>query len=366
MWRNKFKTLCISIIFVLFIFIGIGYSYLSSNLSMNTNVNVSKYVRRFNLVEEIAKDAVVDNIASAYVVSETGIDFSQISSDTNGKGIYLLASTSDDANPIYYYRGAVDNNNVKFANFCWKIVRTTETGGVKLIYNGIPNSDGYCTNTTGGSTSIGNGSYSFNKVKSDNAYVGYMYGTIGASTYEESHKNVNSSMAKTQVDTWYETNMTSYTSKLEDTIWCNDRSFYSGTGIGTVDTFYSAFSRLSVNKSPSLQCLNDNDKFTVRSGNGNGVLTYPVALLTADEAVYAGAVMDVENTSYYLYTNFYSWLMTPAFSKDSSAHGFALRPEGFVSTNYIYNVMGLRPTVSLIPKVVASGDGTSTSPYIIY
>ena len=84
----------------------------------------------------IKSSSVMDNISSTYVSSDSGIDFANPSSDTNGKGVYMLSSTKDDLYPIYYYRGAVNNNNVLFANFCWKIVRTTETGGIKLIYNG--------------------------------------------------------------------------------------------------------------------------------------------------------------------------------------------------------------------------------------
>ena len=105
---------------------------------------------------------------------DTDIDFAKISSDTNGKGIYMRSGTEDEANPIYYYRGAVDNNNLLFANFCWKIVRTTETGGIKLIYNGLPN-NGTCNNT-GDSTQIGTSA--FNTPNNSPAYVGYMYGTV--------------------------------------------------------------------------------------------------------------------------------------------------------------------------------------------
>ena len=50
------------------------------------------------------------------------VDFGNKSSDSNGKGLYILPGTENDTYPIYYYRGAVDNNNVLFANFCWKIV----------------------------------------------------------------------------------------------------------------------------------------------------------------------------------------------------------------------------------------------------
>ena len=106
------------------------------------------------LAKIMAKNAYLDNGKSEYVNSCSGVKFNAISSNTNGKGIYEIASTKNDEYPIYYYRGAVDNNNVKFAGFCWKAIRTTDTGGVKMIYNGMPDASGNCTNTTGESTQI--------------------------------------------------------------------------------------------------------------------------------------------------------------------------------------------------------------------
>ena len=122
-------------------------------------------------------NAVMDNVKSTYVSSTTGINFGDISSDTNGKGLYIRAGTENDAHPIYYYRGAVDNNNVLFGGFCWKIVRTTDTGGTKLIYNGLPSgtNNNQCTNTTGTDTQIGTSV--FNTNSNSPADVGYMYGT---------------------------------------------------------------------------------------------------------------------------------------------------------------------------------------------
>ena len=135
-----------------------------------------------NLYNKLAKNAVLDDRASTYVTSSNGIDFSQISSDTNGKGIYEIASTKNDTYPIYYYRGAADNN-VKFGGFCWKAIRTTDTGGVKMIYNGEPDQDGYCTNTTGTDTQIGTSKYNTNYTSI--ADVGYMYGTRYYSSKKE-------------------------------------------------------------------------------------------------------------------------------------------------------------------------------------
>ena len=109
------------------------------------------------LAKTIADNSVLDNTSSTYVSSSTGINFAEAPSDTNGKGIYQRAGTGTNGEyPVYYYRGEVDNNNVAFNNFCWKIVRTTETGGIKLIYNGTY--DGDCNNT-GSASTIGDSAF---------------------------------------------------------------------------------------------------------------------------------------------------------------------------------------------------------------
>ena len=110
----------------------------------------------------------------------TRIDFSKQSSVDGTKGIYTTTNTENNV-PVYYYRGAVDNNHVLFANFCWRIVRTTETGGVKIIYDGAP-SNGQCNNT-GSSTTIGN--IQFNTSYNSPAYVGYMYNVAYTSTRKD-------------------------------------------------------------------------------------------------------------------------------------------------------------------------------------
>ena len=341
-------------------------------LNLSTIVEATTIKKNINktLINTIKGEAALDNIASEFVTSSSGIDFSQISSDTNGKGLYILHGTENNPNPIMYYRGAVKSNNVKFANFCWKIVRTTETGGVKLIYNGSPDSNGQCTNTTGSSTVIQNSA--FNTNLNDNAYVGYMYGTSESSTYEETHKNTNDSTIKTIIDEWYRQNMTEYTEDLEDTVWCNDRSVvqdssYSGTGAGKERTMYGPKNRLDTNKIPSLACVNENDRFTVSSENGNGVLTYPAALLTADEFVYAGAVYGQGNSNYYLYNNYSLWSLSPSYFSSSNAETFNVNSAGYLSNHYTHNAYGVRPSISLKKgiKVELGGDGTAENPYVV-
>lgn len=133
----------------------------------------------------LASASVIDNKASQFVTNSGGIDFSDSPSDTNGKGVYLRAETEKTPHPIYYYRGNVNNNHVKFAGFCWKIVRTTDTGGIKLIYNGTPASDGSCNNT-GTASQIGTSA--FNSTNTTLSGIGYMYGAsypITSSEYSD-------------------------------------------------------------------------------------------------------------------------------------------------------------------------------------
>ena len=155
------------------------------NLTLSFGVNDVQSTIRASKAEasEFAK-LVKDNI-----LSDSGLNFAAISSDSNGKGLYVLSGTENNDYPIYYYRGAVTNNNAKFGGFCWKIVRTTETGGTKLIYNGTPNASGECVNTTGATTQLSAES-EFNEDYESPAYNGYMYGTVyayGSGSTSSSH-----------------------------------------------------------------------------------------------------------------------------------------------------------------------------------
>lgn len=60
--------------------------------------------RYFYLYDEIEKQAVMDNTKSEFVTSENGIDFSHISSLTNGKGVYI---DSNNANNLIPYNNTI-------------------------------------------------------------------------------------------------------------------------------------------------------------------------------------------------------------------------------------------------------------------
>lgn len=184
---------------------------------------------------EIPSDAVklYDKVKSLSKGLDTanGVDYSN---SIGQNGVYETNNT-DSGNTVYYYRGQVDNNNIMYANKCWNIVRTTETGGVKLLYNGIP-VNGSCNQTkilSGGTEHIGSGLVSWiTETPTTNvAEIGYMYGSKNATSYEEAHKNTTNSNVKNIVDDWYEKNIkdTKYEEMLEDTVYCNDRSLLKDT-----------------------------------------------------------------------------------------------------------------------------------------
>ena len=345
----------------------------------------------FNAVErtEIAVGKTnLYNLIKNNADTKTVIDYKVRSGVSGTNGIYMTTQTEGNV-PVYYYRGNADkvNNNIIFNNMCWKIIRTTEDNGIKIIYNGTP-TDGKCETQTGTSTQIGTSK--FNESYNDNAYVGYMYGTSGSSTYEATHANVNESAIKKYIDNWYSQNFDeTATSRLEDTVFCNDRSTVNGgdnntfstsygtLGYGTNVTTYGTIARSSyytINPSPSLVCLNQNDKFTVDSKTGNGKLSYPVGLINLDEAVLAGYNThaannnDYKSISNYLCTGEHYWTLSPA---NLNTRGVAVMGRiyntGFIMDINVTDIIGVRPVVSLAngTLVNADGDGTSTNPYIV-
>ena len=350
----------------------------SGNISVNMKGTSSNNP---NLTTEAVKSIPLYETIKSAADTTTTIDFSKTSDTSSTNGIYMTIDT-DSGNPVYYYRGKVDNR-VIFANFCWRIVRTTETGGVKLIYDGVP-SNGQC-NHTGSNSTIG--SSAFNTNYNDNAYVGYMYGTAGSSTYVSTHANTNDSTIKGVIDTWYKNNMTSYTSQLEDTAFCNDRSIvtdlansnggyysdYTTLGYGKNETLYGPVSRVGNNVSnptPTLKCVQGNDKFTVDASNGNGALTYPVGLITADEMVYAGGNFYMNssngNKSFYLYTGQTFWALSPYSFLISTAVEFGLYSGGYLFYYRVDPSYGVRPVLALKAGTeITGGTGAATDPYIV-
>ena len=298
----------------------------------------------------------------------------------NDKGMYKKA---DDLGTSYYYRGAVDNNWVKFGkegtkDIYWRIIRINGDGSIRMIYSGTnaPTSS-TATVMTGAGTQItvdSANTFDFNSSYNNPSYVGYMF------TEGQQHGNGTPSTIKTAIDNWYktttlETDATTKELVSQDQIFCNDRSAttsdsgtpgeISGSMSTSTTYYYGAYVRLMINKSPQLKCPTASDKFTVNAGNGNGALTYPVGIITADEVAMAGGVYYTDNSSYYLYTNQDYWLGSPIIF-DGFAYEFIVGSSGYLGNDSgVNNAYGARPVVSLSSKAKLLGNGTYNDVYTV-
>ena len=325
------------------------------------------------------------NLSSVYyVVSATSNSYvyKQITSNKNTTEA-LLASTEDDYGTSYYFRGTVKNNYVQFANKCWRIVRISGDGSVKLILHN-DNTAGAANpcNSANNSNNAAFARYSgttytsiFNINNNDNAYVGFMYGTAGASDYATTHANTNKSAILTNLETWYNNNLKTYESVIDDNVWCTDKTNVTDTtydpwgwspnGLGYAKnvTYYVSTQRLvSTSNSaggtgPSLKCNGELSKINSKVG-----------LLTADEIALAGSVYGNYNRSTYLQenaTDIYWWSLSSRFFNGSFARVWVV-DSGYLCNGDVSSAYGLRPAISLVSTVTISrGTGTSEDPYVV-
>ena len=298
----------------------------------------------------------------------------------------LLASTEDDYGTSYYFRGAVTNNYVEFANKCWRIVRIVGDGSVKLVLHndntaGAANPCSSANNSTNAAFARYSGetyTSTFNDNFEDNAYVGFKYGTPGSSTHAATHANTNKSTILNNLETWYNTNLKTYESVIANTVWCNDKTNVTdttynpefgdtptGLGYGTNRTYYGATQRLirggkyggiAGGTGPSLKCNGELSKITSKVG-----------LITADELALAGCTYAKKNTTTYLQENATDtpwWSLSPDYFTGSDAYVWNVIDGSLIGFN-VSNTYGVRPSISLKPTTNVTGEGTSSSPFII-
>ena len=245
---------------------------------------------------------------------------------SDASGLYKSTATNT-GDATYYFRGNVENNYVSFAGQTWRIVRINEDGTIRMVMaNGINS----------------NANIAFN---SNNNNYTYMYYT-------------NNSNAKTQLESWYNTNIGSnsnLTSKVANgNYYCEQaKAKYS-------DSYTSGnATMITYNKyAPDFKCSSD--------GNGKGVVNASVGLLSYDEVVYAGGYYGKSNNSYYLYNNTYFWTMSPAGFSGSSSNVWYVYTPGGIYDDYVYATFRLRPVLNLTTNTqISSGDGTKENPFVV-
>ena len=359
-----------------------------------------------------------NNGGAASMTTLTSTDFATATTASD-KGMH---KAQDDLGTSYYFRGAVDNNWVKYGKYTkdtyytydddrnytlvdscdglakcykiaskgddmyWRIIRINGDNSIRMIYTG--------TNAPDSNTKVvmssydGNGNFvkdtsagysRFNKNWNSAEYVGYMY-TIG-----EQHGTSQSSDIKTYLEDWYAnyTDLNKTGTKITDQIYCNDRTAstsrvaYSTTNYTTLTSWnstgtyynYGAEGRIVEDNNPMLTCAVDSDRFTVDkiNGKGNSALTYPIGLITIDELEMAGNKWNESNTSYYLHTGANYWAGSPiGFYGGNVAYGFSVYGDGrLFDSSTVVDTYFVRGVVSLSSESKLLGSGTYNDVYIV-
>ena len=325
--------------------------------------------------------------------------------ETGNKGMY---SYTEGTGKTYYYRGAVDNNWVKYGKFkedqivyrgfydenytdddyidyptlaecqtgvnfddydssynykCkevvyahkgddmyWRIIRVDKDNKIKMIYAGSKApSESTKVAITGANTNMGMTAYNnaYNKAE----YVGFQY------TTDLQRGTTTNSTIKAYLDNWYTKyfNENISTSRFVKTTFCNDRNTSSTWASNGSGFSYDPFTRLHAG-TPTLtfEC------------NTADVVTNNFGLITADEIVLAGGKFNTDNSAFYLNNNMAYWAGSPAGFDGSYSHVFVLIPLDGLGYGGVYDRgNAARGVVSLSSESKLLGSGTYNDVYIV-
>ena len=333
------------------------------NVTSNTTCNIN--VSYMKLYDKLLADNPTRETRNTYNTVFTNNTTGTLFTATE-KNVHNTTDTT-----VYYYAGNTTNNWVKFAGYYWRIIRTNADGSIRMLYSGTSH------DTTSGYLSTGTSA--FNSSENSPKYVGYMYGE-NDDTLANARTNTNNSTIKTAIDNWYASNMTSYTKYLSTTaVYCNDRNEQtSETYKPGFPFYYAPRARAYTNYAPTYDCTEASDAFS--GSNTNAKLTYPIALMTADEIMRAGGKGGTSLTSPYAWYYLNSangsitgstdwWLLSPHYWDSSDTFVFVVYDSsnfGYLNYNSVVTTNGVRPVISLKSDVLyKSGDGSAESPYEI-
>ena len=350
-----------------------------------------------------------NNGGKTAIEAKTAPSFASI--ETGNAGMY---SYTEGTGKTYYYRGAVDNNWVKYGKFkedqivyrgfydenstdeiwydgnsspkyidyptlaecqtgvnydstynykCkeviyahkgddmyWRIIRVDKDNKIKMIYAGSK-APSESTKVAITGANTNMGFTAYNNEYNHAEYVGFQY-TVGSQ-----RGTTTNSTIKTYLDNWYTKyfNENIGTSRFSQTTFCNDRntsSTWASTG-SRVD--YAPYTRLSADTpTPTFEC------------NTADVVTNNFGLITADEVVLAGGKYNMDNSAFYLNNNMAYWAGSPYGFFGSSSFVFEPYPiiglsDGNVRDRYI----AARGVVSLSSESKLLGSGTYNDVYTV-
>ena len=331
--------------------------------------------------------------------------------ETSNAGMY---SYTEGTGKTYYYRGAVDNNWVKYGKFkedqivyrgfydenstdeiwydgnsspkyldyptlaecrtgvdydstynykCkavtyankgddmyWRIIRIDKDNKIKMIYAGSK-APSESTKVAITGANTNMGFTAYNNDYNHAEYVGFQY-TVGSQ-----RGTTTNSTIKTYLDNWYTKyfNENIGTSRFVKSTFCNDRnttSTWASTG-STID--YAPYTRLSSSTpTPTFEC------------NTADVVTNNFGLITADEIVLAGGKYNTDNSAFYLNNNMAYWAGSPVGFYGSSSNVFDLYPVDGPLDDYVnYRNIAARGVVSLSSESKLLGSGKYNDVYTV-
>ena len=185
---------------ILILTIGIGFSALVTNLSMSGSITVKEY----------DDPDIFNKLVGLYNKGYTCIK------KENGQVTDEVGNTVTASN--VYFDSCANKQHVIFNGLCWNVIRTTETGGIKLMYNGDV-VDGKCEK----SRSNHNGIIGTNRY-SQELDSSYLYGS--SFTYDIT--NGTFTLTNTETATWSDSTYQNLIGKFT----CKDL-------VGTCSTLYS-------------------------------------------------------------------------------------------------------------------------------
>lgn len=241
---------------------------------------------------------------------------------------------------IYFYRGDVSNNYVRYAGHYWRILQLDDYMNVRVILD----------------ESIGNSGWTNNDVMT---------------SFDQALKTVDydNSLVKPILESWYQNNITSnanYASLVRESKFCVDFSYESMTSSGSHNQtyYFGSYIRVGVdtsNYAPIFTCPTEY------------LRAYQVGMLSADEVSFAGGYFNTINSNFYLKTNNVNedvWTISPSYYDPTlrTAGMFLLEKTGrlsdWTSTETLTTPRGIRPVITLDGSLIIEGDGTYNSPYI--
>ena len=354
-------------------------------------------------------ETILANNGGKTAIEAKTADFTKV--ETSNAGMY---SYTEGTGKTYYYRGAVDNNWVKYGKFkedqivyrgfdsedstdtsdtynydyidyptlaecqtgvnfddydssynykCkevvyahkgddmyWRIIRVDKDNKIKMIYAG---SKAPSENTKVAITGANTnmGFTAYNNKYDKAEYVGFQY------TEGSQRGTTTNSTIKTYLDNWYTKyfNENISTSRFVKKTFCNDRNTSSTWASKGSGFSYDPFTRLYADTpTPTFEC------------NTADVVTNNFGLITADEIVLAGGKYNTDSSVFYLNNNMAYWTGSPAGFDDSGSSVFGLDSVYGLDYGGVGDrTFGARGVVSLSSESKLLGSGTYDDVYTV-